>query len=81
MELDKPLEFEIITGDDILIKKSVENYNKTYKTDFEIVNFVYDEVVFARIKVTKYKISDIFALGYQFGSTAQYSRQKGKIDW
>jgi hypothetical protein len=81
MELDKPLEFEIITGDDILIKKSIENYNKTYKTDFEIVKFIYDEVVFARLKVTKYKISDIFALGYQFGSTAQHFRQKGEIDW
>lgn len=81
MELDKPLEFEIITGDDILIKKSIENYNKTYKTDFEIVKFIYDEVVFARIKVTKYKMSDIFALGYQFGSTSQHFRQKGEIDW
>ncbi|MEO2051683.1 MAG: hypothetical protein ABGX00_07930 [Allomuricauda sp.] len=81
MELDKPLEFEIITGDDVLIKKSIENYNKTYKTDFEIVKFIYDEVVFARIKVTKYKMSDIFALGYQFGSTSQHFRQKGEIDW
>ncbi len=81
MELDRPMEFDIASGDDILIRKSVENYNKTYKTDFEIVKFIYDEVVFARIKVTKCKISDIFALGYQFGSTAQHFRQKGEIDW
>ena len=83
MELDrhKPLEFEIISGDDILIKKSIENYNKAYNTDFEIVKFIYDEVVFARIKVTKYKVSDIFALGYQFGSTSQHFREKGEIDW
>ena len=50
------IEFDIISGDDILIKEVINNYNKTYNTDFEIVKFIYDEVVFARIKVSKYKL-------------------------
>lgn len=75
------IEFEIISGDDILIKEVVSNYNTTYKTDFEIVKFIYDEVVFAIIKVSKYKLSDIFDLGSQFGGYAQHKRQNDEIDW
>jgi hypothetical protein len=75
------IEFEIISGDDILIKEVVNNYNKTYNTDFEIVKFTYDEVVCARIKVSKYKLSNIFDLGNQLGGYAQHKRQKGEIDW
>ena len=82
MEQNKePLEFQIICSDDILIKDVIDKYNKVYKTDFEILKFVYDEVVFCKIRVTKYKISDVFDLGYQFGSYAQFKRQKGEIDW
>ncbi len=78
---NNPIEFEIISGDDILIKEVVSNYNKTYNTDFEILKFIYDEVVFARLKVSKFKFSDIFDLGNQFGGYAQFKRQKGEIDW
>ena len=73
--------FTIISGDDLLIKEILENYNNTYNTDFEIVNFIYDEVVFAEIKVSNFSISDIFNLGYQFGSFVQIKRETEQIDW
>lgn len=81
MEQNIKIEFDIISVDDILIKEVVNNYNNTYETDFEITKFIYDEVVFARIKATKYKLSDIFDLGNQFGGYAQFKRQKEEIDW
>lgn len=81
MELSKELTFEIISGDDILINEVVNNYNETYKTDFKILEFIYDEVIFVRIKVSNYKVSDIFNLGYQLGIYVQFKREKGEIDW
>tara|TARA_B100000965_G_C19513100_1_gene722842 strand:+ start:845 stop:1072 length:228 start_codon:yes stop_codon:yes gene_type:complete len=75
------MEFTVISSDDKLIKEVVKKYNEIYKTDFEIVNFIYDEVVFCKLKVTKYNTKDIFDLGYQFGSYAQFKRSKGEIDW
>lgn len=81
MELNKELIFDIISTDDIVIIEAVQDYNKIYKTDFEIVKFIYDEVVFARLKVTKYQISDIFDLGYIFHSFIVSKRQKREIDW
>lgn len=78
---NEPLEFKVICSDDILIKEVIEKYNNTYKTNFEILDFIYDEVVFCKIRVTKYNITDIFDLGYQFGGYAQFKRQKGEIDW
>jgi hypothetical protein len=77
----EPIEFDIISSDDVLIKDSIESYNRTYNTDFEIVKFIYDEVVFARIRVSKYKLSDIFHLGSQFGGYVQYKRDRKEIDW
>jgi len=82
MELNKePLIFDIICTDDKVISEAIEAYNKMYKTDFEIVEFIYDEVVFARLRVSQYEISNIFDLGYYFHSTVMLKRQKGEIDW
>jgi predicted RNA-binding protein len=81
MGQNSKIEFDIISGDDILIIEVVSNYNTTYKTDFEIAKFIYDEVVFARIQASKYKLSDIFELGNQFGGYAKFKREKGEIDW
>jgi hypothetical protein len=75
------VEFNVISSDDILIKEIIESYNNTYNTDFEIVEFIYDEVIFAKLRVSKYTLSDIFYLGYQFGGYAENKRQKGEIDW
>ena len=83
MEQNKnnPLTFDVICGDDKLIIDSINSYNKYYKTDFEVIEFIYDEVTFAKIKVTQYEISDIFALGCQFGGYIEFKRQRKEIDW
>jgi hypothetical protein len=80
MEQNKELIFEIIC-DDVLFPESVVSYNQTYKTDFEILEFIFDEVIFVKVKVTKYTPMDIFQLGYQYGSYVQHKREKGEIDW
>ena len=82
MELNKQLLiFDTITTDDKVIIEAIIAYNKKYKTDFEVIGFTYDEVVFAKIKVTKYKVSDIFELGYYFHSLVTLKRKNGEIDW
>jgi hypothetical protein len=82
MELNNNvIEFDIICTDDVVIKEAILEYNKIYKTNFEILKFGYDEVVFAKIRVSEYKISDIFDLGYFFHSHVVLKRQKGEIDW
>ncbi|WP_428653944.1 hypothetical protein [Runella sp.] len=80
MEQNKELIFEIIC-DDILFPESVKIYNKSYNTDFEILEFIFDEVTFAKVKVTKFKPMDIFQLGYQYGAYTQHKRDRGEIDW
>lgn len=80
MEPNKELVFEIIC-DEILFPESIKSYNKSYNTDFEIIEFVYDEVIFGKVKVTKYTLMDIFQLGYQYGAYVQFKRDKGEIDW
>ncbi|NBA88422.1 hypothetical protein GVN16_21795 [Emticicia sp. CRIBPO] len=74
-------EFTIISSDDKLILNSVEYYNKYYHTDFKVERFINDEVVFAVISASKFELSDVFSLGYQFGAIAENKRQKGEIDW
>ena len=80
MEQNKELIFEIIC-DDVLFPESVNSYNQSYKTDFKILEFIFDEVTFAKVRVTKYTPMDIFQLGYQYGGYAQHKREKGEIDW
>lgn len=75
------LDFKVMSSDDKLIVQVVDNYNKVYGTDFTIIEFIYDEVVFARLTATKYSLEDIFNLGYQFGTTAQHKRERGEVLW
>ncbi len=75
------MEFTIISGDDKLISEVVHKYNETYKTDFKVIEFIYDEVIFCKLSVSTYKTNDIFDSGYQFGSYAEFKREKGEIDW
>ena len=58
------MEFNVISNDDVLIKELIESYNNAYNTDFEIIEFVYDKVVYAKLRVNKYTLNDIFYLGY-----------------
>ncbi|MEY8862124.1 hypothetical protein [Tenacibaculum singaporense] len=82
MELDKKIvQFRVICNDEKYLKSSIDWYNSIYKTDFKIVNFTLGEVNFVDIKVSKYTLSDIFNIGYQFGVKEEKLRQKGEIDW
>lgn len=81
MELDKAITFKVICNDKKYLETSIKWYNSVYNTDFEIFDFLLDEVNFATIKVTKYALSDIFNIGYQFGVKEEKLRQKGEIDW
>ena len=73
--------FEIICNDDKVIKEAISEYNNIYHTDFYIIEVIYNEVIFAKIRVSNYKISNIFDLGYYFHSLVTLKRQKGEIDW
>ncbi len=76
-----PTEFTIMSNDDKLIKEVIDSYNQNYGTNFEILEFIYDEVIFAKISVNNFELIDIFNLGYQFGTTAQFRRDRMLIDW
>lgn len=78
---NETLIFDVISTDDKLIFEAIDAYNKMHKTNFEVQEFIYDEVVFARLKVSKYKISNVFDLGYYFHSMVVLKRQNGEIDW
>lgn len=80
MEQNK-IVFTIICNEEKYLNQIIDWYNKSYKTDFKIINKIEDEVCFVEIEVSKYKISDIFDLGYQFGVKEQKLRELGKIDW
>jgi hypothetical protein len=81
MEPNNKIIFTIICNDEKYLKQIIDWYNDSYKTDFKIVNRIEDEVCFSEIEVSKYKPSDIFDLGYQFGVKEQKLREEGKIDW
>ena len=60
MEENKELIFEIICDNEDIIKRAI--YNQTYSTDFELVEYIFDEVNFARIR-GNISLADIFDLG------------------
>lgn len=49
------------------IEETISWYNSTYKTDFKVIDYIYDEVNFAKIEVNFYKLEDLFDLGYNYG--------------
>ena len=62
MEENKELIFEIICDNEDIIKRAINIYNQTYSTDFELVEYIFDEVNFVRIKGS-ISLADIFNLG------------------
>jgi hypothetical protein len=63
------------------LKEQIEKYNSFFKTDFEIINIVNDEVPFCDVRVSKFNISDVFGLGFGLARFEQKLREEGKIDW
>jgi hypothetical protein len=75
------ISFRIICNDRKYLEESIDWYNSVNKTDFKIDNFILDEVNFAFITATKYSLTDIFNVGYAFGTKEQKLRSENKIDW
>jgi len=81
MELSNELIFEVMVTFPHLLSREIEEYNNTYQTNFQIIEVIDDEVQFCRIKVSKYKVSDIFNLGYSLAALQYRLKGEGKIDW
>ncbi|AEK24018.1 MULTISPECIES: hypothetical protein [Capnocytophaga] len=62
MEENKEFTFEVICDNEEVLKKAICIYNSTYKTNFELEEYILDEVNFAKIK-GNVSLSDIFDLG------------------
>jgi hypothetical protein len=65
--------FEIICDDELLIQKTIKIFNDTYSTNFKLVEYVLDEVNFAKIGGSNIKLSDVFSLG------CMYTRQQCNV--
>lgn len=81
MESYKKTIFRVICDSEEYLEQTLKWYNEMYKTDFKIVNVIYDEVNFADLESTKFTLTDIYNIGYQLGIKIQKLRQEGKIDW
>jgi hypothetical protein len=75
------MKFKVICNREEYLFDTLNWYNSVYNTDFEIINYILDEVNFAEIQVENYKTTDIFNIGYLFGVKEEKLRQKGEIDW
>lgn len=72
MKICELVEFEVICDCEDTLRKAIILYNQVYRTDFALKEMIYDEVDFAKVQVSKYKMSDVFSLG------AMYSRMSDK---
>ncbi|MEM7485923.1 MAG: hypothetical protein AAF348_12010 [Bacteroidota bacterium] len=81
MESNKELEFKVMVTFPHLLEKEVKDFNDFYGTDFKIVETIYDEVPFCKLKVTKYEPSHVFDLGYSLAALQYKMREEGEIDW
>lgn len=77
----KELIFRVMVTSPDVLEREIINYNNFFKTDFKIINVIDDEVPFCDIKVTKYKMENIFGLGFCLARLEQKLREKGEIDW
>jgi hypothetical protein len=81
MELNNDIVFQVMVTFPDLLKKKIEDYNQRYKTDFQLIEVIDDEVPFCKIKATKYVPSDIFNLGYSLAALQYNLKEKGELDW
>ena len=81
MEENKELNFRIMVPSPDILEKEIKNYHLFFETDFKIINIIDDDVPFCDIKVTKWKIQNIFGLGYSLAVLEDKLRQNGEIDW
>ncbi|MDO4230395.1 MAG: hypothetical protein Q4C98_11315 [Capnocytophaga sp.] len=80
MEENKELIFRVMVTYPNLLEKEINDYNSFFKTDFEIINIIEDEVPSCDIRVTKWKIQNIFGLGYSLAILEDKLKQQGELD-
>ncbi|WP_435254758.1 hypothetical protein [Tenacibaculum sp. A30] len=81
MELDNKIVFRVICNKKEDLESSLKWYNSRKKTDFEITNYILDEVNFAEITASNFSFTDIFRIGYAYGVKEEKLRERGEIDW
>lgn len=70
MEQDRK-RLRIITNYENLLIEDINWYNSTYKTDFEFIEFIHDEVNFAILEYSNANENQIFDLGRIFGRSSE----------
>ncbi len=81
MESNKELIFKVMVTFPHVLEREILDYNEYYGTNFEIIETIYDDVPFCKIKVSKYNIANIFGLGYSLSSLENKLKEEGEIDW
>ena len=79
---NKELVFKVMVMFPEVLQEAIDKHNYFSKTDFEIIETIEEiEVCFCKIRATKYKVEDVFGLGYLLSAIENNKRQKGEIDW
>ena len=82
MEPNKELIFEVMVMFPDLLEDVIRNFNINHNSDFQIFEIIEEiEIVFCKIKVTQYEVSDIFSLGYSLATNQYILKNSGKLDW
>ncbi|GIM58157.1 hypothetical protein [Capnocytophaga canimorsus] len=81
MKESKELIFEVMVMYEDILEKAIMHHNHWNDTDFEIIEVIYDDLIFCKIKVTKYTTEDLFRLGYRLSVIEHLMKEKGEIDW
>lgn len=81
MQKKEELIFTVMVTFPDLLERKIESFNKSYGTDFKVIEFIDEEVPFCKIRATNYTITNIFDLGYSLAATQYTLRAKGEIDW
>lgn len=82
MNENKEMLFKVMVMFPEILQNAIQRHNSFNNTDFEVVEVMEEiEGCFCKIKVTKYKIEDVFNFGYLLSALENKMRIKGEIDW
>lgn len=78
---NKEIIFQIMVMYIEVLEREIQDYNERNNTNFEIIEIIDDELIFCKIKVSKYNYSDLYNLGYSVSVLQYHMKEKGEIDW
>ncbi len=81
MESNNYIEFTVMITFPELLEIKIQEFNFRFKTNFELLEIIDDEVQFCRIGVSEYTYGDLFNLGYSLAAKQYTMKMKGEIDW